>query len=472
MSLSACSQEKGTLDAAAKQLDVEKVNSLEFTGSGSWGMVGQAYSLTSPWAAIPVSNYVMTVDYATPAARVQMTHDQQLTGEGGDINLRKEVAGFMGPRSDQYLSGTYAWGLRRDAVQPQPGTVEERNAEIWSTPHGFVKAALTNGAQSTASETGSEVTFTLGGKYRYVGRINAANDVESVQTWIDDPVMGDMLVETTYSDYRDFNGVRFPAKIARAQAGRQFLDLTVTDVKLNPAVSITVPDTVKSATPAPMVVKEELLAPGVWRLNAGYNSLLIEQADHLVVVEAAVNEQRSKAVIAKAKELVPNKPIRHVINTHYHFDHSGGLRTFVDEGAIVVTHASNRDFFEKAWSAPRTINPDALSQSKKTPMFELFQDKHVLSDGTRSIEIHLIKDAPHNNDGFAMIYLPAEKIVVQGDATNGAGPPEAPNANAANLLANTERLGMSVERIVGVHGPVVPVDELKLVAAGKPATQQ
>jgi len=46
-----------------------------------------------------------------------------------------------------------------------------------------------------------------------VGYINVNNEVVSVKTWIDNPVLGDTLVETNYSDYKDFDGVQFPRHI-------------------------------------------------------------------------------------------------------------------------------------------------------------------------------------------------------------------------------------------------------------------
>jgi hypothetical protein len=80
-----------------------------------------------------------------------------------------------------------------------------------------------------------------------IGTINAQNHVEKVQTWIDTPVMGDTLVETIYSDYKDFGGVMFPGHIVRTQGGHPVLDITISEVKLNPAVDLPVPDQVKNS---------------------------------------------------------------------------------------------------------------------------------------------------------------------------------------------------------------------------------
>ena len=121
------------------------------------------------------------------------------------------------------------------ALVPQPATVEERTMEIWTTPHGFLKAAAANNATSQTANDASEISFTIAGKHRYVGRINGQKQVERVQTWIDNPVLGDTPVEITYSDYRNFNGVMFPGKIVRTQGGHPVLDLTISAVTANAA---------------------------------------------------------------------------------------------------------------------------------------------------------------------------------------------------------------------------------------------
>ena len=78
-----------------------------------------------------------------------------------------------------------------------------------------------------------------------------------------------------------------------------------------------------ASAPQPNVVVEDV-APGVWLLaGQSHHSTLIEFADHLMLIEAPQSEARTLAVIAKARELRPSKPLTHVVNTHHHFDHSG-----------------------------------------------------------------------------------------------------------------------------------------------------
>jgi glyoxylase-like metal-dependent hydrolase (beta-lactamase superfamily II) len=438
-----------------------QMNSIEFTGTGKWYQFGQAPNPTLPWPQFDVSAFTTTVNYAAPSARVQMTRKQTIEPERA-----RPVP--VEQRPDQYVNGTTAWNMAAPggaapgappAAQPQPAAVEERVMEIWTTPHGFLKAAAANNAATTPIEGGgSTVSFTVGGKYKYEGTIDAMDHVTMVRTWIDNPVLGDTPVEFAYSDYKDFGGVMFPGRIVRTQGGHPVLDITVANVTANAAADFPAPAEASAAAP-PVNVTVEKLANGVYYLKGGtHHSLAIDQADHIVIVEAPQNEARSLAVIAKAKETIPNKPIRFLINTHAHFDHSGGLRTYVDEGATIVTHAMNQPYYEQAWAAPRTLNPDRLAASQKPAMFQTFTDKTVLTDGKRSIEVHQIAGSGHN-DAFALVYLPAEGILSEADAYTpppaNAPPPAAVNPFSANLDENVARLKLNVRQIAALHGPRV-----------------
>jgi glyoxylase-like metal-dependent hydrolase (beta-lactamase superfamily II) len=473
---SACSKPAGTLDAAEETLNAANVRSIEYSGTGKWFQFGQAPSPTHPWPPFDVSSFKASIDYETPAARVEMVRKQTLEPP----RVRPAP---VEQRPVQVVNGTLAWNVATPpgaapgsapVPQAQPAALDERLIEIWSTPHGFLKAARANNATSESANGGSTVTFAMAGK-KYVGTINAENHVEKVQAWLDTPVLGDTLVETTFSDYRDFGGVMFPGHIVRVQGGHPVLDVTVSDVKLNPAVDISVPEQVKGSTAPAMQVNVQTLANGVYYLTGtNAHTVAIDQSDHIVAVEAPTNEARSEAVIAKIKETIPNKPIRYVINSHVHFDHAGGLRTYVDEGATVVTHEMNKPYFEQAWAAPRTLNPDRLARSKKEAKFQTVTDKHVLNDKNRNIEIHSIAGSGHN-DAFIMVYLPKEKILIEGDAFTpaaaGAPPPAVPNPYAVNLNENIQRLKLDVKQIAALHGPrVITLADLHAAIGLKPGT--
>ncbi|QSA95477.1 MBL fold metallo-hydrolase [Methylococcus sp. EFPC2] len=448
-----------SLQEAAAAAGVSDIKSVEFSGTGRWFQFGQAPNPNSAWPAFDVKSYISDINYDTSSARVQYVRSQIVEPD----RLRPAP---VEQRGDQFISGSTAWNesTTGNAANAQPAAVEERAAEIWATPQGFLKAALANNATSTTVEGNTEVSFNVGGKYRYVGTINPYNQVIKVRTWIDNPVLGDTLVETKFSDYKDFGGIQFPSHIVRNQGGYPVLDINVASARKNPGVDIKVPQDLAKA-PA-VVVNSEKLAEGVYYLTGGtHHSLAIEQADHIAIIEAPLNEERSQAVIAKAKELIPNKPINFVINSHAHFDHAGGLRTFVDEGATIVTHQPNQAYYEKVWAHSHSLNPDRLEKSKKAARFEGFTGKHVLTDGKRPIEIHSIAGNGHN-DAFVLVYLPNEKILVEADAytpTAANVPPPAPaNPYSVNLYDNIKKLNLSVDKIAALHGPrVVTLADLR-----------
>ena len=137
---------------------------------------------------------------------------------------------------------------------------------------------------------------------------------------------------------------------------------------------------------------------------------------------------------------------------------------FVAEGATVITHDANKAFFEQSLAAPRTVQPDKLAQSGKKATVEGMQDKRVLSDGTRTVELYLIQGNVHG-DGIIMAYFPKEKLLVEADVYTptppNAPPPAQPNPNSVNLYDNVERLKLAVDQLLPLHGRKVPLAELQ-----------
>jgi glyoxylase-like metal-dependent hydrolase (beta-lactamase superfamily II) len=275
-----------------------------------------------------------------------------------------------------------------------------------------------------------------------------------------------MLVETTYSGYKDFNGVKFPTMIVQKQGGFPVMDLAVTSAQANTDLSLTVPDAVKTATIPPITVQSQKLADGVWWLGGGtHHSVLVEYPNYLVMIEGPLNDARSLAVIAEAKKLAPNKPIKYLVNTHHHFDHSGGIRAYVAEGATIITADVNKPFYQQTFKMPRTMEPDELSKHPKSATFITVKDKYVLSDGGQSIEIYR-REGDNHSSTMMMAYLPKDKILVEADDFTPA-PPGAPSPGprahgyTVNLYENVQRLKLDVVTIAPLHGFVAPFSELQ-----------
>jgi glyoxylase-like metal-dependent hydrolase (beta-lactamase superfamily II) len=180
------------------------------------------------------------------------------------------------------------------------------------------------------------------------------------------------------------------------------------------------------------------------------------------MLEGPTSDARSKVVNDLVRKTVPTKPIRYVVNTHAHYDHAGGLREYVAEGITVITHESNKAFFEKAWARPRTLEDTAPTSNK--PVIETVGDKRVLSDRSRTVELYHLPGHGHHT-GQLIAYLPKERILMYGDGYNPPPgeeikTPERGPEFAAQLVQRVQELKLNPERIAPVHGRVVPYKNL------------
>jgi glyoxylase-like metal-dependent hydrolase (beta-lactamase superfamily II) len=434
---------KTVIANASKAMGVDTLRTVEFSATGLDFALGQAYNPASPWPKFIEKKYTRAVDFQAPASRVDRVRAQgENPPRGGGL---QPIVG------DQTQSQT---------IVVSAGTPWPQQLEIVMLPHGFLRAAAAANATVKPQKVGGKTYSVVSFKGQNGAAVNgyiADNLVEKVETWVDNALYGDMPFEATYAGYKDFGGIKFPTRIVQKQGGYPIFDLTVSDVKPNAAVAIQAPQGQPAAPPPLPPATSEKLADGVYLILGGYASVAVDFKDYIVVVEGPQSEARATAIIAEAKRLIPNKPIKYVVNTHHHIDHSSGLRPFVAEGATIVTHEINKPYFERVLTLPHTLNPDRLAQTKAKPTFETMTEKKVLSDGSRVVELHHVKDSGHN-EGLVMAYLPKEKILIEADSFN---PPPQPPTQApaqvspytANLVENLDRLKLDVERIVPIHYP-------------------
>ncbi len=298
---------------------------------------------------------------------------------------------------------------------------------------------------------------------KFEGVIGDQNLVERIETWYGSPVLGDTKFEADFSGYKDFGGVKFPTRIVQRNGPYPILDLTVTDVKPNTAVSIEVPANIRNApAPAPATLQAERVSDGIWMVQGGAKSVAVEMKDHIVVVDAPETEARSVGVIEAVKRAIPGKPIRYLINTHHHFDHSGGVRTYAAEGATIITHQSNIAFYENIWRNPRTIMPDRLAKSGRTPVFEGVTGTRLLNDGSREIDVYHCAGNMHNA-GMLMVYLPRERMLIEADSWTPPALGDVPGgvANLVHFYEAVQRLQLDVDQVMPIHGRLTNFDEVK-----------
>lgn len=412
LALAGCAEPQPTtgIEAVADAMGANTLDTIEYSGSGSLFSFGQAYLPGEPWPRFAQRAYRVSADYRAPAMRLDSTRVQgehPPHGGGGQP---------VGPdqRTVQAVNGDFAWNETGDQASPVFGAAEDRRRALWATPHGAIIAALANGG----TMAGNTIGFTVDGREMTVS-VNEANLVAEISYLETHEVIGDYPVTIAYSEYMDFGGVNFPTRIVRSEDGFPTLDIIVHHVTPNGAVAIAVPENVASAPPPePVTARSEELAPGVWYINAAGNwSWAADFGDYAIVVEGITSEARSLAVIAEVNRLMPGKEIRYLVNTHSHFDHAGGLRTFVAEGATIVTHEANVPFYREAWARPRSIAPDLLSMNPREPVFETVSDRMVLTGGGKTIELYHMANTGHHGANL-LVYMPGPGLAFWGDGYN------------------------------------------------------
>ena len=438
------------------------LKTLTVTGRGSGASVGQAYAPGLPWPGLQLTALSRSLNFETASFREEYIRSRSEPLGGGAV----PPLGAGEARGVVLARENYAWDVAGIATVSAPGALPVRLHDLWtSTPQGAIKAAARMGARAGVRRDflrrWDTLSFNLPGQFSATLVLEENGLISSIESTLPNAVLGDMPVLTQFLDYRQQAGLMLPQRIVQEQGGFAALDLRVTEVVANEAVEITIPDNVRAATE---VVSVEKVAEGVWFLGGGtHNSVAIELAGQIVLVEMPLHAGRARAVLDTANKLVAGKKAMTVINTHHHFDHAGGLRVAVAEGATIFTSALAKPYFEAALARPQTIKPGPTASSGLKSQFVAVEAKTVLNDADRPIEIHELRDSLHAR-GFLLVWLPREQLLIEADAyTPGAPdapPPEVPNVNHLNLVQNIDRLGLAPRLILPLHGRVVPAAAL------------
>jgi glyoxylase-like metal-dependent hydrolase (beta-lactamase superfamily II) len=323
------------------------------------------------------------------------------------------------------------------------------------------------------------VTFAAGDGAQLTLAFDAATGLLSrVQTLSDNAVLGDTLTETVLSDYRDVavgsRSVKLAHRTTTVVAGETTQDVRFSRIAVNggPPTGLLDPpegaETVPAAPPGSGVTLTKL-GEDVYLAGGGsHHSLVVVFADHVVVVEAPLGEERSLAVLAKIAETAPGKPVRYLAPTHYHSDHTGGLRTYIAKGVTIVTTPGNRGFVERLARATKTIRPDLLAREPRAPVVETFTGRRVFSDATRTLELRDVGPNPHVTEAV-VAYLPKQKAVFVADLFTiplaGPFPPASPAL--ASFAEAIQKQGLAVETIAPAHGRLGTLADLTAALAVK-----
>jgi glyoxylase-like metal-dependent hydrolase (beta-lactamase superfamily II) len=336
----------------------------------------------------------------------------------------------------------------------------------------------------TFKESGDEFRLYLDSKTKLPSQVEVMDD---------DPLEGDSRYTLRYADWRKVDGIMAPFSLRYELNGKPLQEEQIKSLRHNVTLApeiFSVPGSIREEKVDAMPIASQWLtrrvatntsyldfgrnppvefvqlAEGVHHvLGTSHNNVIIEMRDHLVIVEAPLYEARSQTVIKAIKERFPTKPMRYIIPTHFHLDHSGGIRGFMAEGAIVVAPAIATDFYMRVAKAPHTARPDSLEKKGRAVMIESYAgDRRVLTDGSRQVEIYLMPTS-HAED-LQVVYLPREKILIEADHVSPRKNKVAPGPRVDEFLQGIERLKLDVTTIAGIHGDTGNMEGLRAAAKG------
>src|SRR5262245_16244887 len=465
------STEQAIVNGAATALGgaekIQSVNTLVLDVTGEQGNLGQNLTPDAPLPIFKVTEGKVSSDFAQERWKTDVTRVP--TFVTANTASQKQIQGLDG-------SVAYNVAANGTATRASEETAKDRRMTMYHHPIAAVRAALAQGAQLSnprkegnddvvdiATSQGHKLTLYVDSTTKLPSKVVSmtANNTN----W----PLGDATVETSFANYTDADGLKFPGRITSKTDKYTTYDFKVSKNSINGgAYDLAAPGAAKSAA-APALsasVTADEVSKGIWYLTGQtHHSILVEFADHLALIEAPQNEVRVTAVLAKVKELKPDKPLRYVVNTHHHFDHSGGLRRALAEDVTLITHAANKAFYEEIAKRQATVLPDKVSP--KSAKVEGITDKYELKDSTRTVEIYPIAN-PHS-DSMLIVYFPAERLLVEADLYTPPTPGNPPPAGfpfAPSVVQAVQKLGLRPARLMPIHGFIVPYSDLEAAARG------
>src|SRR6266446_3524982 len=205
------------------------------------------------------------------------------------------------------------------------------------------------------------------------------------------------------------------------------------------------------------------LAPNVQHVVGGSaNNLIVAMKDGHVIFDAPVDDGQSRWVIDAAKAKYPGKPIKQMVLTHHHMDHSGGTRGYVAEGAEIVIPVQARPFVEKMIQGEHKLAPDALARQPKPAKITDVKDTYSLKDETVEINLHNIPN-PHA-DGMIIGHVVGPNIVWVTDLISPRGTIGRSPATVAVGDA-LRKAGITGSTIAGGHGTTAKQAEIAAALA-------
>jgi len=240
--------------------------------------------------------------------------------------------------------------------------------------------------------------------------LGQANYTTTFSGWVHWDGQGGVLMPLGYDTRLDWRGI-------------DYLKMYVDAYKVDSAIpDLAAPASVAAAPEPPSYpvqpVTSVVVAPGIWRINQG-GTTVVEFKDHLVLFELGQNVRQAKAVLAYARTLAPGKPIRYLIPSHNHFDHTSGLRQAVAEGITIIGRPASGVQFREMSAHAAPDFPDDLAKAPKPLKFVVVDEHMRLRDETRTLDVYWGRNNGHMAD-VVFAYDPNAKVMMEGDMVTAA----------------------------------------------------
>jgi glyoxylase-like metal-dependent hydrolase (beta-lactamase superfamily II) len=472
------------------QAALEGVQTMVLKGDGMRTRLGQIQKTGGEDVTARLRGVTETIDLANGRA----AYDYDVVFGEGD-------SGFAMHRTEaltKYQDQPIGWGTNRFGTMQRPNEVTTVNGLFsWATQNtpemllrrNIVTIALAALKSATPGETAMEHTFN--GKAALHGTARLGDEtvnlyfnpetglLDGYGTLDTETMLGDVEAQYVLGDYRAVGNLTLPHSITINKGGAPFSSITYTSIAINDPAGLeifTIPEDVTAQADQAIAsdgswapLKLTPVADKVLHAEAfSHNSMVVEFPTFVAVVEGAYTEAQSLTLARMIQEQI-GKPIKYVIPTHPHHDHTGGIRGLAAVGATVLVAAGHEAELRGIVESPHTNPPDELARRKAAGQtvgaVEVFTDKHVITDGDQSMELYEVHGIPHV-DPAMLAFVPSAGAVFQSDLFSGG-----PGPDATALLEAIRARNLDVKLVVAGHGPTMPFSAL-VDAVEKPAGNQ
>jgi glyoxylase-like metal-dependent hydrolase (beta-lactamase superfamily II) len=459
------------------------LSGFELVLDGDRYVPGEGYGTDDP--ALPANTFAATVsaDLEGDRLRVATERTLQFLFAGTEQSVTEIIDGDLG-----YIDGLESiFGFPSgDMLSDRWAAV--RRQQFLLNPHLPLRAAL-DGLEATVvgSETLEGTTYDVVEIEDAVAPLRIYADPltgapRRLHTLENDHLHRDVELVVTWDDWQDNGVTAFPAHVTLSRAGALLLDEARTEVTVDPQyddasfsfppdadpvfvaedadrglhshqfhlvfASIGIPQDGVQGLVTPIEV-----APGIHQLAGGsHHSMVVEQEEGLVLVEAPLYPERSRALLAWAADQYPDKPITHLVVSHFHEDHSAGAREIVAHGAALIVGENAETFWEHILEAPSTIVPDALAENPTAVTTVLVPEGGtlVLDDPLRPVTVYSVANT-HAED-LVMTVADDAGVAFIADIYSPGFPPFGPGPAELYASIVEHQLDDDITAIVGSHG--------------------